>query len=324
MRSGDIKFNSSTSDAAELLHATSGLTNAPFIGFGQFAADDDEQSSASSMNLHPDLAVILRNLNKRDAVTKVKALEELQAFLFDMGSIASIHDHIQLLPYWSKLFTRLGIDVDRRVRVLTIQIHAKLLKSVHKKCSPHIADFIATWVLCMFDANKEVRQIAVDSFATMFPGTKAGDVLAMFQNQIMSTIVDYMTVKTPETLSDPRHTTEEDSESKYARTLAASIHSVCFMLESLDQSRRQPCASIYSLVLQVLWKPSQSEHQIVRRALYSVTKRMCASNLDVVAENMTTIAREMFSTMFLEKDMVAHEDMWDAFLSLCKCICTFE
>ena len=91
------------SEAAELLAASGGLANAPFLGFSQFAVSSTGPSATGSSlenlfsDLSGDMAMILKKLsNKRDSTTKIKTAEELCAAL-DASSLQEVE---ALLPYW--------------------------------------------------------------------------------------------------------------------------------------------------------------------------------------------------------------------------------
>jgi 2-keto-4-pentenoate hydratase/2-oxohepta-3-ene-1,7-dioic acid hydratase in catechol pathway len=74
-------------------------------GFAQFAGNTTHLSRPSTpssvdespVDLEPELVVIIKKVSKRDAVTKIKALEELEAYLkSNEGSLKPI------LPKWVK------------------------------------------------------------------------------------------------------------------------------------------------------------------------------------------------------------------------------
>lgn len=70
-----------------------------------------------------DLNVSFRRLGKKDGVTKVKALLELQA-----GFPSRSKDALKaVLPFWSYAFPRLCLDADRRVREATFHAFATLV-----------------------------------------------------------------------------------------------------------------------------------------------------------------------------------------------------
>ena len=101
--------------------------------------------------LPADLVVLLRKASKKDVVTRCRALEGLLAWV--QGALhpasASAHSHqdtdnthtsqlttqekkdalVMMLPSWVHLFPRLALSPTRRLRMITMQIHALLLES---------------------------------------------------------------------------------------------------------------------------------------------------------------------------------------------------
>ncbi len=79
-----------------------GSAQVPFLGFDQLTSstsfsnlDDDLLSS-----VRPELALILRKLSKKDAVTKIKALDELQEQLRLQSDFSESSDIHAILPFW--------------------------------------------------------------------------------------------------------------------------------------------------------------------------------------------------------------------------------
>merc|ERR1712071_548739 len=106
---------SSSGRSAELLGTTTG-----FIGFSgvpegsyvpavnvasHFPNDDAE------LGISADFRMTLRKMGKKDATTKIKALQEFTEYC-EQSPIDVLKS---VLTFWPRLFTRLSVDSDRRV-----------------------------------------------------------------------------------------------------------------------------------------------------------------------------------------------------------------
>ncbi|PKY53138.1 hypothetical protein RhiirA4_471186 [Rhizophagus irregularis] len=125
----------SSSRAAEII-ATSG--QAPIQNLGGFAqflggtafsststlAASDIDSAVSNATLDPELVLVLKRLSKRDPITKLKALEEFESYL--KSKERNENELTGILDLWTKLFVKLEIDVDRRIRYATYSYVARV------------------------------------------------------------------------------------------------------------------------------------------------------------------------------------------------------
>ncbi|GBC51550.2 E3 ubiquitin-protein ligase listerin-like [Rhizophagus irregularis DAOM 181602=DAOM 197198] len=213
----DFKENAqpaSSSRAAEII-ATSG--QAPIQNLGGFAqflggtafsststlATSDIDSAVSNAT---QLALVLKRLSKRDPITKLKALEEFESYL--KSKERNENELTGILNLWTKLFVKLGIDVDQ---------------------------ILPVWIISLFDQNKDVARVANESFQATFPPEKRVDVLVFGREKILSYITDIILYKTSETLSDPRFTSKEDMVSKYLKVVASLYYSLAHIISQLKE-----------------------------------------------------------------------------------------
>jgi hypothetical protein len=125
----------------------------PFIGFECFADSEvtsgtfSEPSSTNSTSNDTEpvysggdgeIAVVLKKLTKKDAVTKLKGLSELRELCRtkDIGEIR------KLVPHWNHLYLRLCFDRDRRVRESLHLALDTLVKAVPKAFTNRITTII--------------------------------------------------------------------------------------------------------------------------------------------------------------------------------------
>ncbi|KAL7747430.1 hypothetical protein RI367_007184 [Sorochytrium milnesiophthora] len=305
-----------------------------FIGFSAFSAPASASASASATtataltvsalsapdafvdynSLPNDLALILRKLAKRDAVTKIKASEELRAYLVDGGEAT----YEVVLPLWADLYNRLGNDVDRRVRSLAAEVHALVVGSVGKKIAPHLKKVMATWLMSFFDA-KEIAKTATECFNTAFPQAKQTDAIKHTARDVLAFIADTTVHKTPETLSDPRFTSPEDMAARYARIVSSCIYVLARIFETLSTEDLAPMQSELMELLNnpAFWKHASSEHVLVRKSVSRFVKTLVERRQDLLEDQvLDSVCGKVLAKAFEEKDGYAIGDLWDAVLSL--------
>lgn len=64
-----------------------------------------------------------------------------------------------------RLFGKLALDVDRRVRLATQSVHQFIVSIAKRKIAPRLKSMIGPWLICFFDPSKDVARIAVTSFS---------------------------------------------------------------------------------------------------------------------------------------------------------------
>lgn len=94
--------------------ATTGITNSrPSTP----SSSDGFEGAAGSSDMDPELVVILKKVSKRDAVTKLKALEELENYLKSNTHAVSL-----ILHNWVCFFVVVIVEKKRERKLLTFFI----------------------------------------------------------------------------------------------------------------------------------------------------------------------------------------------------------
>ncbi|RUP46971.1 hypothetical protein BC936DRAFT_146315 [Jimgerdemannia flammicorona] len=168
---GNLKPASSSRAADLVSNAATTLPIADLGGFAQFAGvsmsrsgstDSSSFDNVGAVQFDPDLRVILKMTMKRDTTTKLKALEELEDYL--KGKEEGDTSVGAMLELWTKIYIKLTIDVDRRVRVLTNSVHLQIVHNMKKKFAPHLKDVIGAWVCSFFDQYVDVAKLAKEAY----------------------------------------------------------------------------------------------------------------------------------------------------------------
>ncbi|CAJ0641134.1 8030_t:CDS:2 [Entrophospora sp. SA101] len=202
----------SSSRAAEVIAAKGNQTSVSNLGgFSQFIgasaftnvnSAELNSDNVNDVNLDSELVIILKRLSKRDSTTKLKALDDLESYL--KNKIEKDDVFVSIMDAW--------------------------------KLAPFLKEIIGVWIISMFDQSKDVARIANESFEAAFSPEKRIEVLIFCQSEIINFIKEIIIYKTPETLSDPRFTSKEDMNSKYARVLASSYYVLAINLRLSDES----------------------------------------------------------------------------------------
>jgi hypothetical protein len=110
--------------------------------------------------------IFKRLMSKRDTTTKVRALEDLEKWIKaqpeDDGSGSDAC--YEAIGPWIKLYIKLTTDVDRRVRLLTNNVHMLLVKRVKKKLAPYLKEVAGAWIGTFYDPNRDVARVAMEAF----------------------------------------------------------------------------------------------------------------------------------------------------------------
>ncbi|EMR66203.1 putative c3hc4 type (ring finger) zinc finger containing protein [Eutypa lata UCREL1] len=196
------------------------FSSSGFGGFGGFTTSSSG-SNLSYLAEPPDFSLIsdanvvvsLKNLQKKDATTKAKALEELVTY-------------VQAHPY----------EQHGGVEDPILDAWFELMKSTRKRMEKRLLKIVGSWLAGTFDRDRVVSRVATEGLSSFL--TTEEKVL-QFWRRCQQQIIDYSSdaiKETPDTLSDERTTNSDDAEAKYHRVLASSLALVLSLLQKLDPS----------------------------------------------------------------------------------------
>ncbi|KAI0594556.1 hypothetical protein F4775DRAFT_573675 [Biscogniauxia sp. FL1348] len=191
------------------------------------------------------VVVALKNLQKKDATTKSKALEELVAYVQ-----AHPHEHDggaeePVLEAWVQLYPRISIDNSRRVRELSHTLQFELMRSARKRMEKRIPKVVGPWLAGTFDRDRAVSRAATEGLSSFLT---TPEKVAQFWKRCQQQIIDYASEaikETPDTLSDQRSTSADDAEAKYHRVLSGGLVLVINLLQKLDLAELEKCLDNY-------------------------------------------------------------------------------
>ncbi|KAG7163687.1 E3 ubiquitin-protein ligase listerin-like, partial [Homarus americanus] len=307
------KKPSSSGRTAELLGGVSG-----FVGFSalQDLGYVPAATQADDSTISAEFRVTLRKMTKKDSTTKIKALQEFEVLCQneDQESILSA------LPFWPRLYTKLSIDVERRVREATQVAHGALVTQVGKQLAPHLKSIMPSWMLAMADPYPPAATAATKAFQTAFSEEKRAEVMIFCCKEIMDFITDNLFKQTPQTLSDPKVTDPEDMKNKFIRVLACSLNAVSLLLTSTaGNSEKQD--QIMTMVMPLVqnpsfWKIPKTKHPLVRSAWFSTIKDMFEYDPQLLGNSAEDLNATILPALD-DQDGSVLSHIWIAFLHLC-------
>ena len=110
----------------------------------------------------------LQRLSKRDAVTRLKALQALKALAVEKPA----EDVCSILPSWPSVFARLVMDANRSVRSESCQVMGAIATAAGRGLAPYLKALLPSWYLAQFDGYAYVASAARSSLHAAFPGDK--------------------------------------------------------------------------------------------------------------------------------------------------------
>ncbi|KAL8799123.1 MAG: hypothetical protein Q9182_006129 [Xanthomendoza sp. 2 TL-2023] len=267
--------------------AASGAFAASDGAFGTFAGGSGGFGSVSSSPLsyvyeppdlsnisEPNIVVAFKNLQKKDSITKAKALEDLQSHVSSPRTTNGVEDAV--LEAWIKVYPRNSIDTARRVRQLAHQLQGAIARTSGRRFVRCMPDIVGPWLAGVFDGDKMVARAAQESVKQTFQTEeKMQNVWKIYLGSILQFCSDAVFKETVNTLSDERSVSPDDASAKYARVVAATVSMARYIIERAENSSQEVLekhqrALDTFLGSTELWKLATHSDSSVRRAIYSL------------------------------------------------------
>ncbi|TPX32340.1 hypothetical protein SmJEL517_g04547 [Synchytrium microbalum] len=302
------KSAASSGRAQEMLWSSASSSG---TAFGAAVPTDDLDQ------LDAEIKVLFKKLQKREPVTKVKALEDLSVYISQQESDQAA----KILSSWPKVYTKLSTDADRKVRETTNAVHLAIVKKVGKKLATILKEITGSWLCCLYDSSKEVVRVANEALQTAFPNpAKRTELLIYAQKDILQYISENVLEETAETMSDPRYTSPEDMASKYARVVSGCNLVLCMLVESLSAEEQLKAQELYSGILgnPKFWALSHHEASQIRKSVYIVVKTLVKCAPGMLESRISLISTSYLSYAFTDSDASTHSEMWESVLVFTK------
>ncbi|KAJ8342541.1 hypothetical protein SKAU_G00324690 [Synaphobranchus kaupii] len=307
---------SSSGRAAELLARERGAVPG-FVGFGTSASNDlgyvPAVYGAEEIDnlVDADFRMVLRKLSKRDTVTKLKAVQEF-------GSMCQEREPEivkGVLPYWPRIYCKISVDHDRRVREATQQSFQQLILKVKRNLAPYLKSIMGYWLIAQCDTYSPAASAANLAFEAAFPLGKQAEALGFCKEEVLTILQDNLLKETPETLSDPQSVPPEEREAKYMRLLTSSLLAVKKLLATLSQQDLDSLSErIAHLIAQSkFWKYSKHKTPQIRGAFFEAVAALCERTPQLIQKESGRACPAVLLSID-DTDPVVLPPLWEAVL----------
>ncbi|KAL4608591.1 E3 ubiquitin-protein ligase listerin isoform X2 [Arapaima gigas] len=308
---------SSSGRAAELLARDTGVLPG-FVGFGSSTSHDLgyvpalHGSDDFDSLVDADFRLVLRKLSKRDTVTKLKAVQEFGAMCQERE--AEVVKGV--LPYWPRIYCRISVDHDRRVREAMQQAFEQLILKVKRNLAPYLKSIMGHWLIGQCDTYPPAASAASVAFQAAFPYNKQSEALGFCKDEVLNILQDNLLNETPETLSDP-HVPEEERLAKYTRLVTSSLLALKKLLVTLSQQDVDVLAErLAHLTAQSkFWKYSKHKSSQIRGAFFGAVSALCEHTPKLVQEQASCACPAVLLSID-DTDPVVLPPLWEAVLHL--------
>ncbi|KAE9009510.1 hypothetical protein PF010_g5481 [Phytophthora fragariae] len=330
---------SSSARAHQSLLASAGSGGA-FIGFASFAqpAPHAVQAAPKTFYAKPavqsiydgsdhDIALALKMLAKKGAVTKIKAL---QTFLQDVLPPRTPAELRPMLGHWTQLYTfEMRDQNDRKVRQLLNEVLAALAHKMRPRAFvPHLQRLLPYWHLAMHDVNADVAVVATRAFKTLFPELEMQKTV--MEEHVPALMEEFQSFfsRAPDTFEGiPLQPDEKDE--RYERCISAAVLSIDAVVKFCkenglkhklnDEDAGVSVAAVVSSDRFTRLATATSKHpnftrDIVRRAVYVALVTLCTNAKEIIAVREEAFGKVVLSILG-DKSPSNHDAMWNAVLT---------
>lgn len=307
---------SSSGRAAEVLAREGGVIPG-FVGFDSTVTSElsyvPAVHGAEEIDnlVDADFRLVLRKLSKRDGVTRLKAVQ-------DFGSMCQERDAEDVkgvLPYWPRIYCKISVDYDRRIREATQQAFEQLVLKVRRSLAPFLKSLMGHWILSQCDTYTPAASAACQAFQAAFSPAKQPEALSFCKDEILNVLQDVLLKETADTLSDPQSVTEEEREAKYVRMLTSSLLGVKRLLSLLPQDDRVALEQRLSHLVTSgkFWKYSKHKTPQVRGAFFEMVCALCELTPGLVQAEAARFCPAVLLSID-DTDPVVLPPVWEAVL----------
>ncbi|XP_037380951.1 E3 ubiquitin-protein ligase listerin [Talpa occidentalis] len=306
---------SNSGRAAELLAKEKG-TVPGFIGFGTSQSDlgyvPAIQGAEEIDNLvDSDFRMVLRKLSKKDVTTKLKAMQEFGTMCAERET-----EIVKgVLPYWPRIFCKISLDHDRRVREATQQAFEKLILKVKKQLAPYLKSLMGYWLMAQCDTYTPAASAAKDAFEAAFPPSKQPEAIAFCKDEIASVLHDHLIKETPDTLSDPQTVSEEEREAKFYRVVTCSLLALKKLLCLLPDNELESLEEKFKSLLSQnkFWKYGKHSVPQIRSAYFELVSALCQRIPQLMKDEASKVSPSVLLSID-DSDPIVCPALWEAVL----------
>lgn len=175
--------------------------------------------------------------------------------------------------------------------------------------------FVGPWLAGTFDRDKRVSRAASDGLAS-FLQTKEKE--EAFWKAVQSRALQFATEairETPDTLSDERSTTKQDSDAKYYRVVGASLSLALNLMRRGDMGALQDSLVSY-LEVDALWTLSKAEDGFVRKAFYQFLHTTLEAKPEILEPKLQQVGKALVADSMKKGQVGSATDLLKVLTSL--------
>uniref|UniRef100_A0A672KKG5 E3 ubiquitin-protein ligase listerin n=1 Tax=Sinocyclocheilus grahami TaxID=75366 RepID=A0A672KKG5_SINGR len=226
-----------------------------------------------------------------------------------------------VLPYWPRIYCRISMDHDRRVREATQQAFEQLVLKVKRNLAPYLKSLMGHWLISQCDTYSPAASAASAAFQAAFPLNKQPEAISFCKDEVLNVLQDNLLKETADTLSDPQSVPEEEREAKYIRLLTCSLLALRRLLNILPEQERELLKErLTQLITQgKFWKYSKHKTPQVR-AFFELIAIMCADAPQLIQAEAARACSAVLLSID-DTDPVVLPPLWEAVLHILSCNC---
>nr|XP_040142894.1 E3 ubiquitin-protein ligase listerin isoform X2 [Ictidomys tridecemlineatus] len=255
--------------------------------------------------------MVLRKLSKKDVTTKLKAMQEFGTMCTERET-----EIVKgVLPYWPRIFCKISLDHDRRVREATQQAFEKLILKVKKHLAPYLKSVMGYWLMAQCDTYTPAACAAKDAFEAAFPPSKQPEAIAFCKDEITIVLQDHLLKETPDTLSDPQTVPEEEREAKFYRVVTCSLLALKKLLCLLPDNELDSLEEKFKSLLSQnkFWKYGKHNVPQIRSAYFELVSALCQRIPHLMKDEASKVSPSVLLSID-DSDPVVCPALWEAVL----------
>ncbi|CAI5737542.1 unnamed protein product [Hyaloperonospora brassicae] len=308
----------------------SGGGGAPgFVGFASFAPQPLAQSPVQSIydGSDQEIALALKMLAKKGAVTKIKALQTFLQTVLPPRAPAALRP---MLGHFAQLYAfEMRDQNDYKVRQLLNEVLAALAVKMRPRAfAPHLQRLLPYWYVAMHDVHADVAMLAKRAFSALFPARE--EQQKVLETHVVAVMEEFRGFfgKTADTFEGAQLQADEKEE-RYERCVSAAVLSIDDVVQLCAEQKRTDVLSDEQLSCSVATVVSSdhfmalasasSKHanfsrDVVRRAVYVVLATLCVHAKTVVAAREEAFGKVILDSL-QDKCPTNHGAMWNVVIA---------
>ncbi|PVU86054.1 hypothetical protein BB561_006825, partial [Smittium simulii] len=273
------------------------------------------------------LANLFKRMGKKDIITRIKTLQGilkytnsiLESYMDDSVKVTQVIS--ALILGWPTIFKAQVFDLDRKIRMLSINILANFLKITKKKSTACLSQLMGPWICTFFDSSSDIKNLSIAVFEENFNKNKAqkSRVLEFCYKSILEYLIENLTFL-HEAKTKYKDFTDEEQKIQFHFMAAGSFRAIEYMLsdDHLNITPDVHTQYIHLLGNKDLWKKflnSDNNSLLVTKSAYSCfslwMKKQQSYDFGVI--NSFEIIQLIIETALKAKpDPVLNVSVWDS------------